>query len=465
MRRLLGFLILAAACNGETGVLSLTLAEPAGSSLLQTDINKLRVTLTSPRQTVEADRTGSGFAIQFDVDATGADSQVIVQGFDGNSQLIAVGETPLLPISAINANLTIFVAPPLSIGGAPDSLVDPRRDLTAAATTSGAIFIGGISSSGFASASVESYNAFSHQEGLIGELPAVRTAPAVAVDQSGFVYVFAGSDGSGAPTSNLFRVEPSAGSAIITDITPDDASSFVRGAAIAMPLDSVDTFAISGTPAALLDVDAPSLTAVTTANVTNADGPAGAVVGSDDEVTAIFVGDSDPGSGLVRFHGSDVDLPAADPSVKRHGHAVTGAPNGDILVVGGIVDGSAGVPTADAIVIDAATGTSSIKPNLLATPRIGAAMTATSRYLIVAGGQSDDVACTTQSPCTLVGDAEVFDSTTLAPVTTIPLVVPRVNASAVPLPDDQVLIVGGTDANGAPIATIELFTPDLPADF
>lgn len=469
MKTLLGVLVLAAACNGETGILSLGLVEPAGSTLLQGDITKLRVTLTSPRQTVEADRLGSGFSLQFDVTATGADGQFIVQGFNGDSQLIAVGQTPPIPISAIDAAIVVFVAPPLSIGGAPAGLADARRDLTAGATTFGAVFVGGVSSSGFASATVEDYNAFTHTSAEIGALPDPRVAPALAVDAGGSLFVFGGSDDAGSATGNLYRIDPSAGSAVIVDVTPQNASTLTRGASIALPLDLPDSFAVAGTPALELATDTPALTTVGEAGVTRADGPGGAVVGSDGAVTAMFVGDTNPGSGVVRFHGGDVDLPAVDASVLRHGHGVTGAPNGEIIVIGGILDsagsGSGGSATPDAVILDAATGTATVKPNVLATPRIHAAVTATSRYLIVAGGQSDDIACSTVTPCTLVPDAEILDATTLAPVVAVPLVTPRTGASAIPLPDDQILIVGGTDATGAPIAGIELFTPDLPADF
>jgi len=48
---------------------------------------------------------------------------------------------------------------------------------------------------------------------------------------------------------------------------------------------------------------------------------------------------------------------------------------------------------------------------------------------------------------------------TLAPLASLPLVVPRTGASALALPNDQILIAGGTDAAGAPIDTLELFTP------
>jgi hypothetical protein len=47
-------------------------------------------------------------------------------------------------------------------------------------------------------------------------------------------------------------------------------------------------------------------------------------------------------------------------------------------------------------------------------------------------------------------------------VATATLSVPRTGATAVALPNDQVMIVGGTDGSGAPIDAIELFTPAAP---
>jgi hypothetical protein len=47
----------------------------------------------------------------------------------------------------------------------------------------------------------------------------------------------------------------------------------------------------------------------------------------------------------------------------------------------------------------------------------------------------------------------------LAPIATLPLAVARTGATALALPNDQVLVVGGVDASGGPIATLELFTP------
>ena len=71
--------------------------------------------------------------------------------------------------------------------------------------------------------------------------------------------------------------------------------------------------------------------------------------------------------------------------------------------------------------------------------------------MIVAGGDAAGVDAS----------VEIFDAVTLAPLATAQLVVPRKNAVALALPNDQILIAGGVDQNGAPIATLELFTPPV----
>jgi len=83
-----------------------------------------------------------------------------------------------------------------------------------------------------------------------------------------------------------------------------------------------------------------------------------------------------------------------------------------------------------------------------ATPRTDCAAAATSRHLVIAGGTG------------ALDSVEVFDATTLALVATATLTVPRTGASALALPNGQVLIAGGTDGSGAPIETLELFTPE-----
>ena len=55
--------------------------------------------------------------------------------------------------------------------------------------------------------------------------------------------------------------------------------------------------------------------------------------------------------------------------------------------------------------------------------------------------------------------SDIYDAMTLTRVATAPLIVPRTDADAIALPNGQILIVGGRDASGQPIDTLELFTP------
>ncbi len=126
----------------------------------------------------------------------------------------------------------------------------------------------------------------------------------------------------------------------------------------------------------------------------------------------------------------------------RSNAAATTLPGGRIVVIGG-----GDPPSRDALVIDGATGAVTVLPDAIATARSRPSLAATSRHLLVAGG--------TDLAGAPIATAELFDAQTLAPIATLP-VVARSGAFAVALPTDQVLLVGGTPASG----DIELFTPE-----
>jgi hypothetical protein len=119
--------------------------------------------------------------------------------------------------------------------------------------------------------------------------------------------------------------------------------------------------------------------------------------------------------------------------------------DGRIVLLGG------GSPASrDALVIDSATGVVSSVPDVLGTPRLHPSLAATSRHLVVAGG--------TDAAGAPIATAEVLDATTLALIATVPIIA-RSGAVAVALPNDQVMIAGGAPAS----AQIELFTPGPPS--
>lgn len=123
--------------------------------------------------------------------------------------------------------------------------------------------------------------------------------------------------------------------------------------------------------------------------------------------------------------------------------AATSLPDGRIAVLGGTP------ATTDALVIDAAAGTVGVVGGALSTVRIHPAVAATRRHVVVAGG--------TDASGAPIASADVLDARTLARIATLPIL-PRSGGFAVALPNDQVLLGGGAPA----AAALELFTPEPP---
>jgi hypothetical protein len=173
------------------------------------------------------------------------------------------------------------------------------------------------------------------------------------------------------------------------------------------------------------------------------------VVVPDGALFALFVGEGSGQSGVVRI-GDDgaLDEAGAPASARRRGHAVVPTADGRVIAIGGEVGG---VPIASALVLSPASRLYVEQADVLTTPRTGAAIAASGGVLVVAGGRD--------AAGDLVPTAEIFDLATLTLRATVPMVVPRVGATARPLDDGQVLIVGGVDDAGVPVGVVELFTP------
>ncbi|HEY0193242.1 MAG TPA: kelch repeat-containing protein [Kofleriaceae bacterium] len=128
----------------------------------------------------------------------------------------------------------------------------------------------------------------------------------------------------------------------------------------------------------------------------------------------------------------------------RPGAAATTRSDGKVLVVGG------GEPqTLDGLIIDPAAGTVVTIPGALTAGRSHPAIAATSRHLVVAGG--------TDASGAPIASAEILDVTSLAPITTVAMPA-ATGRYAIALPDDQVLLTGGAPAT----SDILLFTPPPP---
>ena len=433
--KLAGCMLAGAACQGQTGTIDVTLTTAPGSTVLDA-VETLELILTNPQQITTATRSGGGFSLELDLDATSDTGSLIVDGLDASGSLVATGQSPPFPLGALDASIAIYMAPPNSIGASPSTLSIARDRLAIGPLSYGAILAGGRDATGAASDALEIYNAFDHTIIAGLALLAPRAGLALGVGTTTFVYLFGGDDATGTATAGAWRFDTSiAPNGVYVDL--GDKTGFERADQAALTLDD-ETFLVTGSPVGILSGNDGSMTART--EVASLPATGASVFGSDGTPVVITAG----ASGVTRFRDDMFDTLAV-PAAARDGSTVIAMISGKVGVVCG---------GADTIRIDAAAGTAETFPMLPSELRTGCAAASTASYVVIAGGTlaSGDVATT----------AEIYDATTLALITTQPLVVPRTGASATALPNGQVLIAGGVDATGAPTATLELFTPAPP---
>ena len=456
-----------AACGGQTGTFSISLVTAPGSNVLD-NVTHARVTLSDPLTVVDADRTATGFDFDFDVVASGQNGTLLFEGFAADGTTIALGQTPDLPVSGVNATATIYVAAPQSLAAAPVALPAARSQMGIGSLGYGIMLVGGLDSTNAPTADVNVYSAYTHALQTGVDLPAPRSASTVIFGSYGYAYVFGGNDAAGAPQSDFWRFDTTVSpGGSFTALTSSTALSRANQLAVAL---GGDDFLLTGNPVVLLD----GLSGTATPLTTPASLPPTAVSVEDDRTSAqdiytCFVGQGAGTSGAVLFvNGAFADFTVTAGSTVAnelqridHGMAATSIPSTvagtadepTITVIGGVTLTDTAPTTA--LRIHPVTQVIDIVSDALVTARSNAAVAATDRYLLVAGG--------TDVNGTVLTDAELLDPATLAHIATIPMVVPRTGATAEPLSNGQILIAGGTDANGAAIATFELFTPAAPA--
>lgn len=424
-------LLALAACEGQSGTLQLGLVTAPGSTVLD-DVTLLRVTVTEPREVFEARRTDTGFELAFDLEATGAAGQLVVEGFDDAETLRATGMSPPFPIAAIDAGIDIYMAPPLSIGRAPLEIT-PRGQIALAPLPYGAALVGGALADGGVSDAMTIYNAYDHSIAAGDPLPEGRVGPALGVDTASGIYIFGGGSTAAPQTGTLWRFDTTAPPAgVYAEL--GDQPALARTGEVAVDV-GLNRFVVTGEPAFVLAgglvTERPEAHRLSSR--------AAVTVDTDNQRIAIFLG----ADGIVRFRDDAFDVLAGTAPADA---ALAGLPGGKVIAIGGTV---ADAPTRDALVIDAMAGTVTTLPLALEIARARATAAATSRHLVVIGGvDAADVP---------IGSAEIFDAVSLAHLATV-AVEPRDTAFALELPNDQILIGGGI----APSGILELFTPPPP---
>jgi hypothetical protein len=131
----------------------------------------------------------------------------------------------------------------------------------------------------------------------------------------------------------------------------------------------------------------------------------------------------------------------------RADHTATLLDTGEVLLVGGTAGVDSAVATVELVSPDA----TELQPRRsMRHARSGHAATLIHGQVLVLGGRDASG---------LVGEAEVYDSATDTWSSAGTLNTPRVDPSATALPDGTVLVAGGTDSTGAPVAQLERWNP------
>ena len=413
-----------AACSGTTGTVKVSLITATGSHVLDT-VQTIRLTVTEPRKVVEATRTSAGFDLSLEFDSDSTPGALIVEGLDAGGNLVACGQSPTVPFSAINAVITVFVAAPNSVTLSPVTLTTARSQIAGTPLTFGAVLAGGLDAKGNPTTDIGVYNAFDHSFAVGAPMPDARTGLAMATASNNQVLLFGGTNATG-DTGTLWQFDTTAApSGTYTTLADQDGNA--RHDQHMLAVTNLG-FVITGAPP--LVFDGTNLTA------RNDIGSIPAVAGGGGgNGTAVFVGDS-----IIQLANSAFTTLGTGRS---NAAAVTRSDN-HVIVAGD------GAPlTRDILDINPDTGAINTVANALSVGRSNPSVAITSRYVVVVGG--------TDASGAVIASADVLDATTLTLVTTV-AVEPRTGTYAIGLPTDQVLIAGGAPAS----ADIELFTPPPP---
>lgn len=159
------------------------------------------------------------------------------------------------------------------------------------------------------------------------------------------------------------------------------------------------------------------------------------------------------GTGVgLELDGRTIGVFAGDPVTRLEGDVFEPYAVSTVSSTVAAIAGTAALFTTDTtslLVLDATAIGPASMADVLSVVRDRPAIAATSRHIVIAGGLDE-----LGAP---IATADILDATTLERLATVPCL-GRAGASAYALPNDQIAIVGGEPANDA----IELFTPPAP---
>lgn len=502
-------LCLAPACDEDDQLLTFVIVTPEGQDTFS-GVTSIRVTFNDQESTSSITGSGASFSVDLELDV-GETGQVLLEGLDGDGDVICRGRSPDVLAVASTAELVLWVGRVGAFGrgqadgGMPHALAGPAMadylqedwDDSPEDNLLATFWFGGRAPDGTLNATPYYYDAYFHETYDLDPMPTPREDMSAMNIDSGYFLLFGGRDQDGDPSGQMDLMMPSNYVYAFQENLDYGVTGAERaGAPVVMlgPYPSLfeaasvrimNSFLVTGGTGptgprcdylhvrALYDSgtalwsaaaerrDLAACRAGHTATLTEVSED-----GDTIQVALIWggAGPGEPVAEVVRLHATQPDIDTVewnweeaaldpDPGPMVHDHTATTLPDGRILIVGGeTADGSR---VASGWIFEPVDHTVTEVGDLLATPRSNHTATLVGDELVVAGGSGPDGAS--------LADAEIIDVGGDNPVRVgvVPLTGARAGHQAFRLASGNVGLLGGVNSVGEIVTYIDIYTPGL----
>jgi hypothetical protein len=456
------------ACGGKSGTLTLNLVTSPGDDPFA-DAAQVRFTVGAMGEHVTVVPVSMGhFSYKVSFKPDDMTGPVVIEALDSGGAVVAHGQTPYLLLSAVDQGpISAWVGRPGRVAPAAAMLPKAIAETTSAYIPGlGILYAGGRDPSGTALSDTSVYDVFTHAIIVTSPMEKVR-AGAVAMPLSNVhaaVYGGATSAGFGmssAVDGSLELFDPTVGvgvwAALPVDTFPARAypTKIILAQGAILVTGGVDASGNAQASAGLVNFDgAITLTTVSGPMAAARVGHAGAAAKFPEGDGALLFGGLPTGTTgqpvAERVVGQSFSAYDVGAQPNRTGATATTMPTGDVLILGGAT--STGAQSSGVVITPTSpSATVTPLPMALSVPRSGHTASITGGDLVVCGGVDDKGMA--QASC------DVLDAMTYGRKSTVPLSVARTGATSETMETGVVVIAGGIGADGAPLASMEIYTP------
>lgn len=461
-------LVAIAACGGKSGTLTLNIVTSPGDDPF-VDAATVRFTVgTDMSHVTTVPVTGGHFSYKVSFKPNDMPGPVLIEALDSGGSVVAHGQTPFLLLSAVDQGpISAWVGRPGRV--APADAMLPKAVAETASTYVpglGILYCGGRDATGTALADTAVYDVFTHAVIATAPMDKARAGAvaAQASDVRAVVYGGATSAGFGnasAVDGELQLFDPTVGVGVWAALGVDSAfaaraypTKVILASGAILVTGGVDASANVLSSAGLIpNTGTIKLSATSGPMAAARVGHAGAAAKFPEGDGAILFGGLPPGAtGMPvaeRIVGQGFSAYDVGAQENRINATATTMPNGDVLVLGGKT--AAGAQASGLVITPTVPATVTALPNALSVAREGHTASLTGNDLVVCGGA--DAMGAAQPSC------DVLDAMSYARKSTIPLATARRGASSETMETGIVVIAGGLGADGAPLASMEIYTP------